>query len=116
ALNGVAQLADVAGPVVGEQGTARIRREVFDPAAVARGELVDEVDGDRHDVFATFAQRRDVDLDDAKAVKQVLAERAVLDHALEWAVRRGDEAYVDRAGPVLAEAADRAVLECAQEL
>src|SRR5690606_27585065 len=60
-------------------------------------------------------ERRDVDLDDAEAVEQVLAERAFLDHALEGAVGRGDEACVDRAGPVLAEATDPVVLDGAQE-
>src|SRR5690606_2545654 len=43
-------------------------------------------------------------------------ERAVLDHALERPVRRGDEAHIDRARPVLAQAADRPVLERAEQL
>src|SRR5690606_32809161 len=83
--------------------------------AVARGEVVDEVDGEGQDVVAAFAQRRDLDLDDAEAVEQVAAERAVLDHALERAVGRRDETDVDRTGPVLADAADRTLLERAEQ-
>ncbi len=51
---------------------------------------------------------RDADRDDVQAVVEVLAERALLDHLLEVAVRGGDDADVRRgSGFVPAHARER---------
>ena len=70
----------------------------------------------RGDVVAALAQRRDVERNDVQAVEQVLAERALLDHRLERAVRRRDHAHVHGDVRVAAEAAERVVLQHAQQL
>ena len=51
-----------------------------------------------------------------EAVEEVAAERARVDRRLEIGVGRGDEAHVDRPHVVLADAADLARFERAQQL
>ena len=66
--------------------------------------------------LAPLAQRRQLDLDDAQPVVEVLAERALRDHRGEVAVRRGDHARVERHRPGVADALERALLQHAQQL
>ncbi len=95
ALDDVAQLADVAGPVVllerGEGGVGD-----FDVgAAVLLAELGEEFAGEERDVFLAIAQRRDVEGDDVEAVEEVFAEVAAGDLLFEVLVGGGDDAGVD---------------------
>ena len=61
------------------------------------------------------AQRREVDLDDAQPVVEVLAESPLGDELLQVAVRRRDDPDVDLLGVGGAERTDLAVLEHAQQ-
>ena len=115
ALDGVLQLADVPRPRVREKRGLRLGREGEPPArlgAVAR----EEVPRERQDVLAPLAQRRELDRDDVQAEVEVLAEAARGHLVAEDAVRRGDDAHVDRARLASAHAEHLALLEDAQEL
>ena len=68
------------------------------------------------DVARALAERRQDDGDDVEAVEEVLAELPRLHHRLEVAVRRGDDADVDRDRLVAADAPDLALLEGAEDL
>jgi len=71
ALDGVLQLAHVAGVVVGEQQL--LGRGGETPAlAVLRVEAVEERVGEEEDVAAPVAQGRHRDLDDVQAVEEIL--------------------------------------------
>ena len=82
----------------------------------SRGEAAEEVVREHEDVAAALAQRRQLDVDDVEAVVEVLAEAALLHLGGEVAVRRGDDAHVDRDGLVAADALERPLLEHAEEL
>ncbi len=72
--------------------------------------------GQRRDVFAALAQRREVNFDRVEAEEEVCAEAAVGDFFVEVGVGRGDDADVDPAGFRGADALHLAGLEHAQEL
>ena len=68
------------------------------------------------DFLAPLAQRRHVHADDAQPVKQILAELALADAALEIGVRRRDDADVDALRPGVADRQDLALLEKPEQL
>src|ERR1700722_5540564 len=70
-----------------------------------------KVIGERWDVFATFAKRRQIQSDDVDAVEEVLAEAAGVDFVLEFAVSGADDAGVGAALLGVADAAVGAVLK-----
>ena len=82
---------------------------------VARGAF-QEVLGQRGDLLAALAERRDGEADDGEAVVEVFAEASLGDEALEVGVGRGDHAHVDADGPRVAEGLDLARLEESQQL
>ena len=65
---------------------------------------------------APFAQRRQPSGTTLRAVEEVLAELALLDHGLEVAVRGRHEAHVDLDGLRSAHALELALLQQAQQL
>ena len=77
ALDGVLQLADVAGPVVIHQQPERAFGDLADVLAELVGEALEEMSGEQRDVLAALAQRRDADLDDVQPVEEILAELAL---------------------------------------
>ena len=64
-------------------------------APEALGDLVEEAITERREIFATFAQRGKLELDDLEAIVEILAEAALLDLLLEIAVGRGDDPHID---------------------
>jgi hypothetical protein len=116
ALQRVAQLADVAGPVVGVEARARFRREVERGAVEALAEEREEVFDEGGDVVAAVAERRDVERDDVETVEEVCAEAAGGDVLGEVAVGGGDDADVGLAVACGADAAEATLFEEAQEL
>ena len=116
ALETVAQLADVARPVVGAQPLARrgveLERLLLELSRKRGEKPVDE----RIDVLAPLAQRRDADREDAHAVEEVLAEEALGDEPVEGPVRGGDDPHVDLDRRRPADAVEGALLQHAQEL
>jgi len=63
ALEGVLELADVAGPVVGEQGVLHVLRERLGLLAALVGDAAQKLLPQNLDVVAPVAQRRQVDGD-----------------------------------------------------
>ncbi len=114
AFDDVAQLADVARVVVGEQHLDHLGGQRQLPVAVL--DAAEEVLGDGGNVALVLAQRRHVHREGGEPVVEVLAELAAIDHALDVAVGRGDDADVDLVVVGAADAADGARLEHAQQL
>src|SRR5580704_9896408 len=76
----------------------------------------EEVLRQRQDVFAAFAQRRDLERDYAQAEIQVSAEFAGRNFAPQLAIGRRHDAHVDLARLRRADSQHLAVLEHAQQL
>ena len=116
ALDHVAQLAHVAGVVVGEQQPLGLGRELGGRLAHAGGEARQEVRRQRQDVLAALAQRRHADVEDVEAVVEVEAERAALDLVGQVLVGRRDDAHVDREIARAAEPPEGHLLEHLEQL
>jgi hypothetical protein len=117
ALHHVAQLADVAGPRVRLEERERRGREERDVVALRLlASVVDEGRREALDLVHALAQRRDGDGDAVEAKIEVLPEAAIGDLLFEIAVRRGDEADVDRLRLQAADALHLAILDHAEEL
>ena len=111
AVDGVAQLADVAGPGLGGEAGEGGALDVGDGEAAQLQQGAD----DRCDVLAAGSQGREADADDAEAVVEVGAQGAAGDGRGEVALGCGDDPDVDRLLAVAADGADGAGLEGAQE-
>src|SRR6266545_7199510 len=75
-----------------------------------------EIAGELADVLAPRAQWRHVDFHPSEPVLQVGPKQAARDHLGERPVRRGDDARVDAARAMPADAFDRDVLDRAKQL
>src|SRR5690606_14055484 len=80
---------------------------------LARGQ---EVACERQDVVGALGQRRQPQLDRVEAVEQVFAERTLADQRGQVGIGRADDAYLDLALAVAAEALEAAGLEHPQQL
>ena len=96
ALARVLELADVAGPAITAQTPGARPATATARLAAAAEEPPQEVIGQRRDVLAALAQRRQPDRHDVEAVEQVLAELPVVGQLLQAALRSGDDAHVHR--------------------
>src|SRR5881396_1263418 len=85
-LEGVLELADVAGPVVGEQRALRVFRERLRLLVALLGDAAQELLPQDLDIVAPVAQWREMDGDHVQPVVQVGTEAAALDVVLEVAV------------------------------
>src|SRR5262249_28280507 len=113
ALDVVAELAHVARPIVLRHLGERAHEQAL---LVGHGELLQKDAREDEQVVEALAERRHANLEDGEAEVEVLAEATLVDLALEVAVRRRHDAYVDLARARLADAADLARLESAEEL
>ena len=116
ALHHVAQLADVAGPLVaakplpdagvdlGRRRAHPVRREIGEPAR------------ERLDLRRPLAQRRDLDRDAVEAEVEIAPERALVDRGFQVTVGGGQHANVDRARLRAAEPEHLPLLQHAQQL
>src|SRR6516225_5457487 len=68
------------------------------------------------DVLAAFAQRRELNREDAQAIEKVLAEPAGVDLFLQVAIGRGNDADIDPAGARVADTFQFLFLQNAQQL
>jgi len=111
-FQGVAQFADVSHPRLIGQELHRRRQKRQD----ARVEAHEKMLCQRHDVVAPLAQRRQVNLEDVQAKKQIVAKRPLGDLALQVLMRRRQ--YPDAQGVRLIAADGRhlVVFQDAQEL
>ncbi len=117
AFHGVAQFADVTGPVVAQERVRGLLGEAGEILALQLGgHFLREVVGEDGDVLAAGAQRRDCYDVEGEAVEQVGAEFAGGGEVGEVDVGGGDDADVDLQGFAAADAFELAVLYDAQQL
>src|SRR6185503_18378325 len=115
ALNFVLQLTDVAGPVVFAKALCGFGTEVGNQSVGLRRETFQERAGQRQDVVAALAQRREVNGQRADAVIEVFAQFALLDGVIDAAVCGGDDAAIGLVAGAPADGADLLLLEHAQQ-
>ncbi len=115
-LDHVHELAHVAGPVLLLQQIERVGREAGDAPVQPGGEDLQRMLRQHGDVFASLAQRRQVQGDDIEAVIQVVAKLAEGDGGVEIAVGGGDDAHVHIHRLRRAQRAHLALLQHAQQL
>ena len=115
-LDDVFQLAHIARPVVIDQRAHRALGNLGDLLAELGADRLEEVIGQRRDVVLALAQRRDMDREDIDSVKEVVAETAVGDHALEVLIGRGDQPEIGGQRLGVTDRAVFALLQHAQHL
>ena len=116
ALDEIAELADVAGPVVLAQGGEGVFGHLDVRSAVLLAELLQEFLDEERDVFLAIAERRHEEGDDVEAVEEVFAEVAAGDLFFEILVGRGDDSDVDVDGVRCSDGEEALFVECAQNL
>src|SRR5581483_2508507 len=115
ALDGVLELADVARPVIVDEGAQGLGRDV-DGAPVLRVELLEEEVDERRNLVTPLAQRRNADLDDVEPVIEVLAELVGTHGSLEIAIGGGNEPHIRIDDLLATDARELPVLEHVKEL
>ena len=115
-LDGGAQLADISGPLVGNEACHGSLGEGFLRATVFIGEFLQEGVRKQDDILSPFSQGRHFDGEHIEAEIEVLPEGALGHHVGEMFVGRGDHADVDGHRGVRADPLDGALGEGAEEL
>ncbi len=115
-MDGVFQLANIAGPAVQRQRLARLGRERPHRYAIGVGVFLGEELRELDHVGGPLAERRQLQVDDVEAEQQVLAEGAGARRFHEIAVGGGDDADIDRHRAGAADAVDDALLDGAKKL
>src|SRR5262249_55547127 len=116
ALQHILQLADVSGPAIRYQASHALLAHCFDPAAGARGKLVDQEPRQERDVLSAVAEWGEGDGKYAQAIVEIFPEVALGDGLLQVAVGGGDDPHVDPNGHAATNALELALLENPQEL
>ena len=116
ALDHVLELAHVARPFVGAEGRHLMLEQLRLRRADLLGHERDEVRRERDDVLLAGTQRRDPDREHAEAIVEILAEPPLAHVGGEVAVGRRDDAHVDGARRVVADAFVLPLLEYAEQL
>ena len=115
-LEHVAQLPHVARPAVREQRRLGLVGDAGRCAAERAAEFIEELRGERDDVFGSLPQRRQVDVEHLQAVEQVLAEVAALHGGAQVAIGRGNDPHVRLHRSGAAEPGELPLLQHAQQL
>src|SRR5262245_62799186 len=115
-LDGVLELAHVAGPVVRDEEGHRLWRDRAGHLVVGGVVRLKEVVGEEWNIVAALPQRRQDDGHDAQAVEEVLPEFSFGDERRQVLVGGGDEPDVDLDALRPANPPDLALLEHPQEL
>ena len=116
ALEGVGELADVAGPAGAVEQGARAGVEAQGATAERGAGPGEQALGERLDVLVALAQGRQHDREHGEAVEQVLAEAAGGDLGRQVSVGGGDPAHVGAQGLAAADALEGPLLQHAQQL
>ena len=103
ALNLVAQLPNVAGPVADHQQVHGLRSNLNILATKLRRVVIDVIVHYRRDLAPAFTQRRDSQADDVEPVIQVLTKATLRDHLFQIAIGGGDDSHINLAGPLFTE-------------
>src|SRR5678815_4171783 len=78
-LQDVAELSNVARPLIFEQCGSRVSCQTSGRPAEGLADVLQERLAHRNDIDRALAQRRNPDVEDAEAVEQILAKVAALD-------------------------------------
>ncbi len=98
ALHHVIQLADVALPGIVEQQLQRGVIEAADPLPVALRMRRQEMRRQQRNIFAAFAQRRQMNLNGVEPEQQILAKAPALHFLIQVGVGRRDHAHIHALG------------------
>lgn len=112
----VAELAHVAREAVGAELFHAGLGDVHAGAVVGLRRDLEKVFGERGDVFAPAAERRQIQGQDVEAIVEVGPKLAFVAQGFEIAVGRGDDAHIDLEDFVAADALDFALLQDAEQL
>src|SRR5678815_1593739 len=115
-LDNVAQLADIARPVIVLEHFHRRRFHGRHTLVVARVELGDERLDQQRQVFLPLAERRQLDGEDVQPVEEIFAQLAALHGLNRHHVGRGEHTDVNGLLVAAAKAAERPLLQHAQQL
>ena len=115
-LDGLLELADVAGPGVPEQALDRVGAERHHTSAQSVGERPEEMRGQRHDILDPGAQRGHLDDDPVQPVEEVGPERVSGDQLGQGLVGGRDDPGVDPHGGRAADPSNRLLLQHAVQL
>ena len=113
-LDHISQFADVAGPTVATQRSLGFGGESDDRARTPQ--LRKQTFSQARDIFAPLPQRRQIDLHDCDAIKQILAEFRGLHRFFKIHIGRGDQTHIGAPGLRIADALIFPVLNESQEL
>src|ERR1035437_1101646 len=116
ALDGVAQFARIAWPIVSKQPFEKAWRQTRNGAFVALIHVVDHSRGNGGNVRGVVAQRRHLDVEDVESVEEVPTQLAAGHRLLRVLVGRCDYAHVNRCFGFAPEAAQPAVFQHAEQL
>ncbi len=114
-LDGIAEFADVAGPIIALERVFGSECQLFCRFSIGGGDIVDELVGERQDFVAAAAQRLDAEADDVEAEVEILAEGSFADHCGEVAMCGGDDSEIDGNRLHAADGDDRSFLDAAEE-
>src|SRR6187549_690211 len=112
----IAKLSHVTGPLVLKKCGSGLARQFSGWSSEGPADLLQRAVAQRDDVRGTIAQRRNLDVEDAEAVEQVLAKAAALHRFPQVAVGRGDHPDIRLDEPRAAEALELSFLQHPQEL
>src|SRR5438094_292485 len=115
ALDGVFQLADVSGPIVGDQPAHGVFRNRAHRALWV-GEFLQKCRDEDGDITLAVPQRRQFDLHDIQTEIQILPESSRTNGRVQIAVSGSDDTDIDLAAFGGADGLDLALLQRAQEL
>ena len=93
-LKHIAQLSDVARPVVLEQRVPRVVQQSRDPTADCSRNLGEEVIREKKDIAHAVTERRQEDVKDLQAVKQILAKLAASHGVAQVSIACRDDANI----------------------
>jgi len=111
AFDEIFEFADVSRPRIVHERVHRVGGNVQHGFVEAAAEILDEVADEERDVFAAFAQRRNLNRKNVEAIVEVAAKFAVGDEAREVAVGGGDDADVHGLRAIAAEAFEFLLLQ-----
>ena len=116
AIDSILQLANVAGPAVAGEHRTEIGGELRPRDALLISKAGHEQLRQRHNVLRAVAQRRQIQRQDVEAIVEIFAEKPFLHQLDQVFLRRADHPHIDVHFMILANAAEGAVVEKAQQL
>src|SRR4029453_17945049 len=111
-LEHVAQLTDIAGPIVTTKCVHRLRRQLCPVAA----ELAEKARREEQNVVAPLPQWGKANVEDVQTIVEVLAERPIRHGIVQMSIGGGDDADVDADRPRATQSQELTLLEHTQEL